>query len=337
MGGILVFIQHNEGRVARASLEALKGGQDLSRAQDRALIMVLFGLDAPPAEIAAAQADEILLAPAAELRQYSAEYHVAAMAAIVAAEQPALLVAAHTYQARDWLPRLSARLDRPLVSDCTGYTIKQADPPPREGPGITWVRPVFQGKISAEVRTTPGLTLVSFQAGAFRSDALAQGAPAVRTHPIDLSHIRPRVQPGERFQEAKGSVDLTRAERIVCVGRGIGKEENMALVRELAQVLNGEVGASRPVVDSGWLEHDRQIGSSGQNVSPKLYLGLGVSGAIQHQVGMKNSDCIVAINKDSHAPIFEIADYGIVGDIFAVVPKLIQTIREKNRGAAESG
>ncbi len=319
MGKLLSFIQHQDGRVSRISLEALKGAQELAATLNHSLTAVVFGLDSAPTELAGLQLDEVLLVPAPDLSTYSPEHYVAAMDAVLAAEAPVLLIAGHTYQARDWLPRLAGRKQRPLISDCVGYHYDGE---------LTWVRQIFQGKISADVKTTPGLVMVSFQSGAFRSDDLGSGSPAVRTLEVDLSDVPSRVRPGERFQEAKGTVDLSRAERIVSVGRGIRDEENLALIRGLADILRAELGSSRPVVDYGWLPNEHQVGSSGQTVSPKLYLAVGISGAIQHQVGMKNSGCIVAINKDPNAPIFEIADYGIVADLMEIVPRLTTALRE---------
>ncbi len=323
MGKLLAFIQHQDGIVSRVSLEALKGAQELAVLLNHSLAGAVFGLESTPAELSAARLDEVLLVPAPELATYNPEYYVAAMDEILSTEAPDLLVAGHTYQARDWLPRLARRRERPLVSDCVGY---------HHDDKLSWVRHIFQGKISADVTTTPGLVIVSFQSGAFRSDDLGSGSPAVRTVDVDLSQVPSRVRPGEKFQESKSTVDLSRAERIIAVGRGIGDDENLAMIRDLAGILDAEIGSSRPVVDYGWLSHDRQVGSSGQTVSPKLYLAAGLSGAIQHQVGMKNSGCIVAINKDPNAPIFEIADYGIVTDLLEIVPRLTTALKEREEG-----
>lgn len=321
MGKILAFIQLDDGQPNRNALEALQGGQQLAADMGHQLIGVVFSASAP--QQLQFQMDEIITVAAPELDLYSADTYVAAMAQIIAAEQPDLLIAGHTYQARDWLPRLAAQISRPLISDCIGF---------QNGAQITWVRQIFQGKVHADVTTGEGLAIVSFQAGAFRHDRLEPGSPAIRSQEVDLSAVEVQVRAGEPFQDTKAAVDLSRAERIVAVGRGIGDEEKLALVRELAEALGAELGSSRPVVDYGWLSHDRQVGSSGQTVAAKLYLAVGISGAIQHQVGMKNCGCIVAINKDANAPIFEIADYGIVADLFEIVPRLTAAIKE-HRGA----
>jgi electron transfer flavoprotein alpha subunit len=320
MGKLLSFIQHQDGKVSRISLEALKGAQELAALLNHSLAGIVFGLETTPDELAAAQLDEVLLVPAPELATYSSEHYVAAMDEILSAETPDLLIAGHTYRARDWLPRLARRRGRPMVSDCVGY---------HQDGELFWVRQVFQGKIDADVSITPGLVIVSFQSGAFRSDDLGSGSPTIRTLDVDLSQVPSWVRPGEKFQEAGGTVDLSRAERIISIGRGIGDEENLAMIRELAGALDAEIGSSRPVVDYGWLPRDHQVGSSGQTVSPKLYVAVGLSGAIQHQVGMKNSNCIVAINKDPNAPIFEIADYGIVADLMEIIPRLTTALKER--------
>jgi len=323
MGKIITFIQTNNGQFSSTSLEALAAGRQLSAELGHTHTAVVFGREEPPGPVAGADIDEILMVPAEELATYTPLRYVAAMDAVLQAESPDLLLAGHTYQARDWLPRLACRQGRPLVSDCVGFSFAGE---------LTWERQVFQGKLHAEVQTTPGLTIVSFQTGAFSADDLGTGAPAVRNMPIDLASVTPHVRPGEPYEEARRTVDLSKAERIVAIGRGIGDKANLAQFEALAEALGAEVGSSRPVIDYGWLSRDRQIGSSGQIVSPKLYLAVGISGAIQHQVGMKNSGCVVAINKDPNAPIFEIADYGIVADLMEIAPRLTEAIKAHSSG-----
>jgi electron transfer flavoprotein alpha subunit len=320
MDSILTFIQHQNGKISRTSLEAIQGAQDLAETLHAKITGVVFGLEQIPDELANLQMSEILLVPGNELYTYSAENYTAAMNQILEAEQPDLFLAGHTYQARDWIPRLARRWKRPLISDCIGFHYSGE---------LVWIRQIFQGKINADIQTTPGLVFVAFQPGAFRSNEMAAGSPQVRSIDIDLAEIQPRVRHGERFQEARDAVDLSRAERIISIGRGIGKEESLGMIKELAEALGAELGSSRPVVDYGWLPHERQIGSSGQTVSPKLYIAVGISGAIQHQVGMKNSNCIVAINKDQNAPIFDVADYGIVADLLEIVPRLTVALKER--------
>lgn len=318
MGKIIVLMQSDGDAIHRVSLEALHGAQQLRGSSGHSLCAVMMGSHEPPAALKSCHIDEILQLKNPELDDYSPDYFVAAAEALIAQEAPDFIIAGHTYQARDWLPRLAIRTGLPMISDCTGFNT---------GDRPTWLRPIFQGKIFAEVTTGSGPVIVSLQAGSFRSDDLGSGAPNVRAIDVDLSGVVPKVVREPKFQEAKGTVDLSRAERIVAVGRGIGEQEHMKIAEELAAALGAELGSSRPVVDYGWLDHDRQVGSSGQTVAPKLYLALGISGAIQHQVGMKNSGCIVAINKDAHAPIFEVADYGIVANLHDIVPALIKALQ----------
>jgi electron transfer flavoprotein alpha subunit len=188
---------------------------------------------------------------------------------------------------------------------------------------------MFQGKLTADVVPQgPGPHFVTFQIGAFRADQASRGpSPApVRAVPAAVDAVREK--PDAPFQEAKQAVDLSQAARIVSVGRGIKGPEHLPLAQELAAALGAEIAASRPICDAGWLPMERQVGSSGQTVAPKLYLALGISGAIQHLVGMKGAHTIVAINKDPDAPIFEVADYGIVGDLFEIVPVLVTALKE---------
>jgi electron transfer flavoprotein alpha subunit len=264
----------------------------------------------------------VLAVEHAALAMYTADAYTAAIAALVTAESPELVLASHTYQARDVIPRVAARLDRALITDCVGVT---------PGPPAVFTRPMFQAKLAADVVPAgPTPHFVTMQIGAIRGDSAARGAapaPVVATD-VAIPPDAVRQKPEAPFREAKQAVDLTQAPRIVSVGRGIKGEEHVQLARDLAAALGAELAASRPIIDAGWLPSDRQVGSSGQTVAPKLYLALGISGAIQHVVGMKGARTIVAINKDPDAPIFEIADYGIVGDLFEIVPALIAELKK---------
>jgi electron transfer flavoprotein alpha subunit len=239
---------------------------------------------------------------------------VLALAQLVGAEKSERVFLPHTYQTRDFAPALAARLGQPLVTDCVA--IKSG----------AYVRPMFQGKLQADVAVS-GAHLATFQIGSFRADAMKTGAGApVRKANVAIDSSKIRQKPEAPFKEAKQAVDLSQAERIVAIGRGIKNQENIKLAEQLAAAMGAEIAASRPICDAGWLPMDRQIGSSGQTVAPKLYVALGISGAIQHLVGMKGARTIVAVNKDPEAPIFEIADYGIAGDLFEVVPALIAAL-----------
>jgi electron transfer flavoprotein alpha subunit len=312
---ILVVAEQRDGALNRASWEAIAAAQQTG--QPVTVVVAGSGIAGAASELAAADVTEIIALEHEALALYTPDGFTAALEALIAAEQPSRVFFAHTYQTRDFVPRLAARLDRALIVDVTGMKQSGAD--------WLYVRPVFQGKLSADVRPKgPAPHLISFQIGAYRADAVKKGSGArVRQVAARLDAASIRQKPEPPFKEAKQAVDLSQAERIVAVGRGIKGQEHLAVAESLAKALGAEVAASRPICDAGWLPMDRQIGSSGQTVAPKLYVALGISGAIQHLVGMKGSRTIVAINKDPEAPIFEIADYGIAGDLFEVVPAIV--------------
>ena len=316
---ILVIAEQRDGVLNKASWEAIVAAQQASQVVQVAVAGA--GLDAVAAELAVADVEAVLTVEHASLEVYTPDGFVAAFAEVVASTGPGLVFLPHTYQTREFAPRLAARLGRSLITDCVATKTR--------GDRMAFVRPMFQGKFVADVAPIgPSPHFVSFQVGAFRPDSLNRGAaPAeVRGQPVALESVVIRQTAEPPFQEAKQAVDLTQAERIVAVGRGIKGQEHIALVEKLATSLGAEVAASRPICDSGWLPMDRQVGSSGQTVAPKLYLALGISGAIQHLVGMKGARTIVAVNKDADAPIFAVADLGIVADLFEVVPALISAL-----------
>jgi len=320
---ILVFAEHQGGRLTRPTWEAIAGAQHLGQGLSTTVSTILLGnnLGSLAADLSAAAVQEVLTVDSPLLAGYTADGYTAALRAVIEQQKPRLVVFSHTYQVRDFAPKLAASLDRGLASDCLGYR--------NEAGKLIFVRQVFQGKYCADVELVGEPPhFVSFQAAAFREDAVVRGTSPAPITPmvVELTADAIRTQPGERFREAKQAVDLTQAELIVAVGRGIKAPENIDLAKKLAEALGAELGASRPICDSGWLPMDRQIGSSGQTVAPKLYVALGISGAIQHMVGMKGSNTIVAVNKDKEAPIFEVATYGIVGDLFEIVPPLIEEI-----------
>ncbi|MGC8760235.1 MAG: electron transfer flavoprotein subunit alpha/FixB family protein [Bryobacteraceae bacterium] len=327
MSGILAILERGAGGWHRMSFEALAGALELGRVTGEPVTACVPAADAgaAAAEAAAWGAPVIALEHEA-LSLYAADAWIAALEPLIRELGPAWVVLPHTYQTRDFAPALAARFGRVLMGDCTGFCSEDGRP--------VFERQLFQGKLIGRfLFETEAPNFVSFQAGAFRAAQPAgTAAPvAVRRAEIDLARVRQRPEPP--FREAAQAVDLSSAERIVAVGRGIGDEGNLELARELAAALDAELAASRPICDNGWLPMDRQVGSSGQTVAPKLYLALGISGAIQHVVGMKGSGCIVAVNRDPQAPIFEIADYGIVGDLFEVAPALIEELR-KSKGTS---
>ena len=318
---LLVIAEQRDGRLNRATWEAVAAAQ---QAGGPVKVAVLgSGLDAPAAELSAADLAEVIVLDSPALAEYTADGYVAALSGLVAQESPSLVFLPHTYQTRDFAPALAAGLGRSLVTDVTAIA--------KEGTALRYTRPVFQGKLTAEIEAVgPPPHFVTFQIGAFRGDAAARGASAapLRKADVAIDAGAIRQKPEAPFKEAKQAVDLSQAERIVAVGRGIKGQEHVKIAEQLAHAMGAELAASRPICDAGWLPMDRQIGSSGQTVAPKLYVALGISGAIQHLVGMKGSRTIVAINKDADAPIFEVADYGIAGDLFEVVPALIAELKK---------
>ena len=317
----LVIAEQRDAAVNRVSWEAIAAAQQMGSPVRVALVGA--ELDAAAQELAQAEVEEVLVLDHPDLAVYTPDGYVDALTQLINQEAPDVVLLPHTYQTRDFVPKLAVRLDRALVTDCIGVKTHEG--------GTVFVRPMFQGKFVADVVPEgPAPHLVSLQIGAYRSDSAAKGAApvAVRAVAVDVDAGAIRQRPEPPFKEAKQAVDLTQADRIVAVGRGIKGEEHLALAQGLAQALGAELAASRPICDAGWLPMDRQIGSSGQTVAPKLYLALGISGAIQHLVGMKGARTIVAVNKDADAPIFEVADYGIVGDLFEIVPALVSALGE---------
>ena len=312
---ILVIAEQRGGALNPATWETVAAAQQM----DGPVTVAVAGGGArkAAAEAAAADVAEVLAVEHDALEPYTPDGFVAALAQVAEGTSPDLVLFPHTYQTRDYAPALAARLGRVLIPDCIGSK-------PRDGRRVL-VRPMFQGKFVADVAPEgPAPHFASFQIGAYRADACVRGAApaAVRPFAVEVDAAAIRQRPEAPFREAKQAVDLTRAERIVAIGRGIKGQEHLPLAQDLAQALDAELAASRPICDSGWLPMDRQIGSSGQTVAPKLYLAVGISGAIQHLVGMKGARTVVAVNKDADAPIFEVADYGIVGDLFEVVPAI---------------
>jgi len=328
---ILVIAEQRDGRLNRATWETVVGAQQLASAQRGAgasapsITVLVPGANggSVASELAAASIDEVVTVEHAALEPYTPDGFTAALQDAITQLSPAHVLLPHTYQTRDFAPKLAARMDRALVTDVTA--VKAA------GNDTAFVRPMFQGKLTADVVPQgPAPHFITFQIGAYRVDQVTKGAvPApVRALSVNADLTAIRQKPEAPFQQAKQAVDLSQAERIVSVGRGIKEQANIAVAQQLAEALGAEIAASRPICDAGWLPMERQVGSSGQTVAPKLYLALGISGAIQHLVGMKGAHTIVAINKDPDAPIFEIADYGIVGDLFEIVPAIIAAVKQ---------
>jgi electron transfer flavoprotein alpha subunit len=326
---ILVIVEQRVGKLNRVSWETLTAGQALAAETGWTLEAAVAGSGVASLanEVAGKKVAKVYALESPKLEPYTPDAFAAALKQFIASRQPKLVLMPHTYQVRDFVPKLATAMERAAISDCVGYK--------KDGNKLLFTRQMFQGKLAADVSfTCEAPWFVTFQNGAFRGDKVEVGSAAapVETVNIEIADGVVRNKPQEVFKEAKQAVDLTQAEIIVSVGRGIKEQKNIELAKQLAEALGGELAASRPICDSGWLPMDRQIGSSGQTVAPKLYLALGISGAIQHIVGMKGARTIIAINKDSEAPIFEIADYAVVGNLFDIVPPLIEEVKKAKAG-----
>ena len=325
MDTIVVVVEQREGKLNRVSWETIAAGQAIAVETGWTLEAAVVGsnVGAIAGEIAGKKLAKVYDVESAKLDPYTPDAVTQALKEFLAKHPAKLVLMPHTYQVRDFVPKLATALGTTAISDAIGFKY--------QGGKLLFTRQMFQGKFVADVSFAgSGPCFVTFQNGAFRGDQLEEGgSPApVETVNVDVPDSVIRNKPEEVFKEAKQAVDLTQAEIIVSVGRGIKEQKNLEIAKQLADALGGELAASRPICDNGWLPMDRQIGSSGQTVAPKLYLALGISGAIQHIVGMKGSRSIVAINKDAEAPIFEIADYAIVGNLFDIVPPLIEEVKK---------
>jgi electron transfer flavoprotein alpha subunit len=322
---ILVVAEQREGKLNRVSWETLAAGQAIASETGWTLEAAIVGTDvsAIANEIAGKKLAKVYDIESPALKPYTPDAFSAGLKQFLESKKPRLVLMPHTYQVRDFIPKLATAMGRTVVSDCIGFR--------KDGDRLLFSRQMFQGKFAADVSfNCDAPWFVTFQNGAFRGDKVEAGASAAPVEKVNVevpaSSIRNK--PQEVFKEAKQAVDLTQAEIIVSVGRGIKEQKNIDLAKQLADALGGEIAASRPICDSGWLPMDRQIGSSGQTVAPKLYLALGISGAIQHIVGMKGARSVVAINKDHEAPIFEIADVAVVGNLFDIVPVLTEEVKK---------
>ena len=322
---ILVITEQRQGKWNNTSFETLAAAQQIGQETSSSVSALVIGkgVEGLANEVAAKNVAEMLLVEHDLLEAYTPDGYCVALSQVINSAKPDLILLPHTYQVRDFAPKLAAMLGKGMIGDCVGYR--------SEGGKLVFVRQMFQGKTAADV-TFQGTApyFASFQAGSFRADlvkAHASGKAPVNRVNVELKPEQIRTKPLELFREAKSAVDLTQAPLIVAIGRGIKAPENIPQAEALAKALGAEIAASRPICDEGWLPMERQIGSSGQTVAPKLYLALGISGAIQHVVGMKGARTIVAVNKDQNAPIFEIADYGVVGDIFEIMPALTEALQ----------
>lgn len=318
---ILVVLEGANGAIHRISKEAVVAAQALGKDINQKVSVLVFGKNSDnlSKEASSFNVAEVILVEDDNLNSYSADAYAETIKQVVEKESPKFVIMGYSYLVRDFFPKVSARLQKPLITDVIGYKT--------DGVKTLFTKQVLHGKLTVDIESkVEGPILIGFQSAAYSVDNLENGSAEVRTVTVTLDPAQLKTTSEEPFQEDSDGIDLTAADKIISIGRGIGKEENMPMVKELAAALKAEIGASRPIVDSGWLPNSHQVGSSGQSVTPNLYLALGISGAIQHVVGMKGSKNIVAINRDPDAPIFEIADYGVVGDILEIVPKLTEAI-----------
>ena len=323
---VFVVTEQRQGKWNNTSFETLAAAQQIVRAMSGSVSALVIGkdVDALASDLASKNVREVLQVEHELLDSYTPDGFCVALKQVIEAAKPDLVLFPHTYQVRDFAPKLAAMLGKGMIGDCIGYR--------NDGGKLVFVRQMFQGRTAADVSFVgEGPWFASFQSGAFRADQLVRadsGAMPIQKVNIELKAEQIRSKPLELFKEAKSAVDLTQAPLIVAIGRGIKAPENIPQAEAVAKAMGAEIAASRPICDEGWLPMERQIGSSGQTVAPKLYLALGISGAIQHVVGMKGARTVVAINKDQNAPIFEIADYGVVGDIFEIMPALTEELQK---------
>lgn len=321
---ILVLVEQQQGALNRVSLETIAAAQAISKDTGWPVEIAVLGsgIGTIAQELAGRKAAKVYVIESPQLAAYTSDAYVHVLKEFLSARQPKLVLMPHTYQVRDFAPSLALALGKTVIPDAIGYKYENGK--------LLFTRQMFQGKFAADVAFTDNgpLWMATFQNAAFRGDTAEAGSAPIETVNVTVPDGTIRVQAHEIFKEAKQAVDLSQSEVIVAVGRGIKEQKNLAMAEELAKLLGGDIAASRPICDSGWLPLDRQIGSSGQTIAPKLYIGLGISGAIQHIVGMKGSRTIIAVNKDAEAPIFEIADVGVVANLFDVVPPLIEEIKK---------
>jgi len=321
---IWAVLQHRDGSLHRGSWEAIAAAHAIATATGGSVSAVVLGDD--PSAVATGVAERVgieavLTISSPALADYTPGAYVGALAPAVREHEPSVVILPHTYQSMDFYPRLAQAVDGAIVANVTAFEAADGE--------IVWRRPVMSGKLEARVRVKKaGPIFVSIQASAFSADAVPGGSSTVHPLDVDAASITADREILGVEQAAEEEVDLSKAPVIIAAGRGVGGKDKMGVIEELAAAIGAEIGASRPVIDNGWLPRDRQIGSSGQTVAPKLYVAAGISGAIQHLVGMKGSGCVVAINKDPNAPIFTVADYGIVGDLHEVIPALTAAVRE---------
>ncbi len=317
---LVVVVEQRQGTVKRASLEAVSEARRLAEGMGGRTIALVPAASAPAGleAVSKAGAARVLALVSEHLSSYSTEGWADAVVGPIGEVDPAAVLLSATAMGRDLAPRLAARLSAGLASDCTALSI--------EGGALMARRPVYSGKAVASVQFG-GRAVITLRPNVFALAEYTPGSAAeTRAVPLDPARIRARVARTE--SAGQKTLDVAEAGIVVSGGRGLKDPANFSLIRDLAEALGGAVGASRAVVDAGWIEHAHQVGQTGKVVAPALYVACGISGAIQHLAGMSTSRVIVAVNKDPEAPIFKIADYGIVGDVFEVLPAMTEAVRK---------
>ncbi len=319
--GILVFVEERQGNVKKASLEALCAARKLADGLQESVTGLCTGAEELMGQLIHSGADKIVFARHELLRSYSPEGYTAAVVQAAEKYSPRIVLGSASALGRDFLPRVAARLKVGLAQDCIDIRIV-------EDRQLECIRPIYAGKAYARVRPTMSPAIATLRPNVFTLGAPDTARTASReVLALDLAAQKIRVKATGTEASAGQKIELTEANIIVSGGRGLKGPENFAIVQSLADALGGAMGASRAAVDAGWIDHQHQVGQTGKTVSPTLYIACGISGAIQHLAGMSSSKYIVAINKDPEAPIFKLADYGIVGDLFAVVPALTEEVK----------
>lgn len=322
-----VFVETNEdGTAKNVGIELLTPGKDMAAKQGGALVAVVIGNNVDEAVKAASEhgADKVIVVEGPEYAHYTTDAYAIALVALVEKYGPTSMLIGATNNGRDLGPRVSCRLHTGLTADCTALDIDE------ESGNVAWTRPAFGGNLMATILCPDHRPQIgTVRPGVFKKSDAGEAKAEIIKEDIHVDAKDIRTQVLELIKEAGGeSVDLEGAEIIVSGGRGVGGPEGFEPVKALADALGATVGASRAAVDTGWIAHAHQVGQTGKTVGPKLYIACGISGAIQHVAGMSSSDCIVAINKDPEAPIFDIADYGVVGNLFEVLPVLTEEIKK---------
>ncbi len=318
---VLVVVEHRRGGLEETSLEPLAKGREVARAANGALKAVVMGDDAGVVKtVAALPVDEVLTVAHEALHAYTPEGYGAALRALIQEEEPILVMASHTATGYEYLPRTAADLGKPVVTDAVDVTMEDG--------ALRVTRMGYNGKVAVEMAVeAPDPCFVTLRPGAAKAPAPGADEASVREVGVDLSDVAIQREVLGYEKPATEDIDIAEADVIVAAGRGIKEQENLRLVEELAQALGGVVAGSRPLIDKEWLPWSRQVGSSGKTVRPKLYIACGISGAMQHVTGMKGAQTIVAINVDPTAPIFGVAHYGVVGDLFKVIPVLVKELK----------